>query len=226
MKKAYLFLLKTSCSVQVNPSDPLKYSDLSEKCIDAIWESGQSTKTLFNTSALSVRSYQEGNFSVVQVPYKVCFAAIHNSALRRSLSIYPLAVCGRTICNGAILLARRSKTVASDGGFFECCPSGGVDSSCMRDDHSVDLQAALMREFFEETQLPIDLIASIEPKCFVWTVDQGVFDICFDIKLHPNAILPHENAECEEFRWWRPGDSKSGIIAPSCALLEQYTNDI
>jgi hypothetical protein len=159
----------------------------------------------------------------MQVPYKVCFAAIHDSALRRALKVYPLAVCGRTICNGAVLLARRSQRLASNGGLFECCPSGGIDSSCIRPDHTIDFQAALLQEFLEETQLPLAAIKSIDPKCVVWTVDQGVFDICCDIKLDPNAILPHENAECVEFRWWRPGDSTDGSIASSVALLEQFT---
>jgi hypothetical protein len=226
MKKAYLFPLKKSFAIHEVIGDPLTYEESVGRHIESIWEVERSSKTLFDHNVLSIRSYRDGNFFVTQVPYKVCFAAVHDNALRRLLKVYPLAVCGRTICDGAILLARRSLRLATDGGEFECCPSGGVDGSHIRADHVVDLQAALIQEFFEETRLSTALIQSIEPKCCVWTVDQGVFDICFDIKLHSNAILPHETAECSEFRWWRPGDSTDGIIAPSRALLEQYTNDI
>lgn len=225
-KKAYLFTLKKPFSVLETTPQPLIYSEAIEQRIEALWEKGRLSKDLFNGTVLSLQSYHENTFFVMQVPYKVCFAAIQDSTLRRLLGIYPFCVCGRTICNRAILLARRASTLATDAGQFECCPSGGVESLHIRADHSVDLQAALMQEFCEEIRLPTALIQEVEPKYVVWTVEGGVFDICFDIKLHSDVILPHENVECAEFRWWHPGDSTLDVIASTTLLLEQYTNDI
>jgi hypothetical protein len=214
VKEAYRFPLRRGFQLQLVSLPKKDIHEGVKVNVEEIFRS--SGKNLFDAEVVVLQVYQKDLLVVAKASYKECFASMHDKAVREILGLYPLAVCGRTISDGAVLLGRRARGLATNEGMFECIPSGGIDASR----RLIDPQAALLKEFVEETRLSLLLIESIEPTCLIWTPKEGVFDLCFDIKLSDNVILS-KNEECEEFLWWRPGDPMKEVLPASQLLLKQ-----
>jgi len=116
------------------------------------------------------------------VPYRLWVAGRRDPELRRLLGIRPLAVCGLLWHGGALVLGRRARRALQDPGRWELVPSGGVDPAARGSDGGVDLAAALLRELWEEVNLPEGWVEELRPGWVVEDAAEGGVEVAFELR--------------------------------------------
>jgi hypothetical protein len=219
VKEVYFFPFhKDVCVEEVSDFFVPRSPYLLQKIDEIIKRNG---KKIWDSKVLVMRSYNKEKILVGRASYRECFACICDPSLRKELQLYPLAICARTIWNKKILLSLRSKAVATDQNVWECIPSGGIDETKIGLSGKVDVQAALLQEFLEETKFSYSSINTIETTGLIWTISGGVFDLCFDIKLHEDAILPvsFTTEESSKVCWVGHSDCVEPMLPSSKVLV-------
>ena len=96
-------------------------------------------------------------------------------------------------------------------GFYEFVPSGGISSSKIEGGFILH-EEQLIEEFLEETK--INMIPEIEPFCFVFDRNNGVYDICSRVLVNQpleNLIVNNQNLEYKTFEILRLKDLTNQI---------------
>jgi len=167
--------------------------------VDEIWEKREPHH--FNGQILSLRSYSPSLLVVDVVDYRAWYACVREPSLQRALDIHPLSVSGRVICDGKILIGRRSQHVSSFKGCLECCPSGSVAPEAGTP------EKAIRAELSEETKG--SSIRKIIPKAVYWSLDDGAWDVHMDIVCDRVDLVPTK--EYEELFWFDPKEKKKDL---------------
>ena len=176
--------------------------------VEAVWKKLLSNNpSLFNAPLFSLEQLDLDSLSLSGyfVPYKYWLFQRQNPDLYSQLKIRPLAVSGVISVNGEYLLGKRSEKMTQDPGLWEFCPSGGIDSDSLTDDH-IDFLGQLYKEFNEELQWDKNTIKT--HKVFALAVDseEKVADICVQLELKEKLPLPQPNEEYSEFLWLKSED--------------------
>lgn len=81
-----------------------------------------------------------------------------------------------------VLLGRRSQSVFLYPQYWECVCSGTVDETDLRE-NTVDIQHAITKELFEETNIPQNAVQACTPFCLIQDVEAGLMDVGVHIEV-------------------------------------------
>lgn len=148
--------------------------------ITRIWNAEKAKRgdKLFNGQIFSVDKWAGGAAIGFLTEYKWFVAQRRQPALYEQLKVRPLAVSGFVICEGSVLLGRRSSDVEQIPGAWELAPSGIVDGNAIRADGHVDLESCFLCELHEEIGLtPEDLEGPLSPFLVIEDTESKAIDI-------------------------------------------------
>lgn len=193
--------------------------------IDALWKQALSIheKTLFN-GPIAVFSHRESSCIYVQkAEYKTLTAMRLDPALAEELKLYPFGVSGLTCCKQAVLMGKRSSKVAYRPGFYECAPAGSLEPRVTGEERLIDVKKQLLSEFEEEVGLPLSCVEKVEPLALVLDKRERIYDICYRIRLTPEAQeqIPRETEEYYPLFWLQEREVSSFLKENQEILIHQ-----
>lgn len=203
--------LEDTHTVVYDPTIQTPISDACKKKVDTIFEQGKETAHLFDNFVMAVSSFSPSKIIVKKVPYRFVYASLKDAKIRKQLSIYPLGVTGVIESERGILLAKRSSLVATDKELYECCPSGIVDFSSVGLHNHCDVTKCLCQESQEELSLRLKPIFS--PLGALWTKKQGIFDICFHVKVQKEIQIVLRDEEYSGYLWCSAKESRNILVS-------------
>lgn len=174
------------------------------EAIEKLWNDELKKRKLFNGKIVSYKSHKkESNTLHIEcfiTQYKYFFAQLRNPQL--NLKITPIGVSGLIIDEGNNTLLAIRQNVTEYNGYYEFIPAGSIDSS-KRESNNILFKEQIITEFEEETKIPKQNIKKIEPYCFIFDKNHGVYDIGskIHIKGNLNSLLKSmNNAEYNNIR--------------------------
>lgn len=196
--------------VKINGFMP-KLSDDLEHEVECLWQAEQSRrgKEIFNGRIMSASTVSDVGVDGYIVEYRHLIAQRAQPELFETLQVRPVAVSGLFECADGIVFGRRAGCMTQDAGLWELVPSGGIDTSKIKNDVtivSLDFCSQLLAELSQEVGIDSGCISSVKPFCLVDDTDSHVLDIGIVIEspLSASYLLKahQENAtkEYEELR--------------------------
>lgn len=162
-----------------------QFSDSLQRLADEVWETRPAH--IFNGNLL-VYAGQRRETGVLHLTgafteYRYYYA---QRITKHDFGLIPIGVSGITICEDQVIFAQRSAHTTTYSGWIELVPSGGIDRPAT-DNHRVDYESMLRREFEEETGLSTTVIESLRPLNVFYDPNEPIYDIACEIKV--NATL-------------------------------------
>lgn len=196
-------LLSSLAVVRLN-AGPLVLSGDLETEVDLLWQAEQARngKTLFNGKIFSAVEVTSSSILGRVVEYRLLIAQRVKPNLFDVLNVRPVGVSGMFACANGVVFGRRARTMTQDGGRWELCPSGGLDTSKTALGGEVDYCAQILTELQEEVGVGPDVITEIRPYCLVYDLDSHVIDIGITLTseiLADEVVKMHRNAATKEY---------------------------
>jgi len=162
--------------------------------VERHWQAACARHALFNGRVFSADRYGPDGLEGHWTEYRRVVAQMADPALRASLGVRSLAVCGALCCPDGIVAGRREAGLVYQPGLWQLPPAGSVDHGSARDG-GADLRAALLSELQEELGLSADVVTAIRPLCLV-EHPTGVLDLGMQITtgLPGHALLAAHRA--------------------------------
>lgn len=136
------------------------------------------------------------------------------------LKVYPLGISGICTYSNHLLLGKRSLGVSTYPNFWECVPSGSFQEKSVS---YKEIKKGLLKEFKEETTLPISSIERVKPLYIFYDNNTRVYDLTFSIQLKPHSLKDLKaNKEYSRFKWVHTKDISSLLkekVVPLSRLL-------
>jgi len=157
-----------------------------QKKVDEIWEQHvrASHGKAFNGQVFCVNKFTDQLITGDFVEYKYLIAQLNEPELFDHLQIISLAVTGLLHWKSEVLLGLRNKHVAQNKNQWELAPAGGVDSSALSPNGTIDLFQALNDEALEEIELDLnDCPQRPVPRLVIHDPSEHVIDIVLFMEL-------------------------------------------
>lgn len=208
------FTLEKTNEISLNlVSHQPNYNNSQKETIETIWKKHSKTKELFDGEIICYKSHVKKNGKVLIdcyiSQYKYYFSQLQKPEL--NLEIYPIGVSGVIIDSNNNTIVGLRNNVTEYKGFYEFVPSGGISSSKIEGGVILHNEQ-LIEEFLEETK--IKMIPKIEPFCFIFDRNNGVYDICSRLLVDQpleNLIVNNQNLEYKTFEILRLKDLSNQI---------------
>jgi 8-oxo-dGTP pyrophosphatase MutT (NUDIX family) len=151
---------------------------------------------LFNGSVFSVDRFTPHEITGHMTEFRRVVAQMHDPAMFAALGLRQFAVCGVLLCRDGLLVGRRHGDAVYQPGLWQLPPAGSVDSSALRADGRIDIEAALLAELTEELGLAADTVDAPRPLCVVEHPGSHVCDLGLALRtrLDGEAVLAAHRA--------------------------------
>lgn len=150
-----------------------------QSLVDQIWNSEKKKKgdVLFNGKILSIEAVNSQLLTGRFVSYKMYVAQALRKDLKDRLGICPLGVSGVVIKGNKVLIGKRSSWVTRYSGFYECAPSGSLDTNFVHE-KEIDFLSQLKAELFEETGMVLNSSEHFTPFALIQDPKLPIADLC------------------------------------------------
>ncbi len=200
--------------------------------IEKIWiEARQHKKSLHDGLILSFDRLEGNDLKCSLCPYRNFYAQLLQPELSSELQIKVVAISGICHSGKKLLIGKRSALNTQYPLWYELIPSGSLDPKKLRSDSTVDFEAQLVEELFEEANIGRDSIRNMTPIALFF--DHGdTVDICIDVEIADSAINQDLNttgtSEYEQLQWFDKAEvenliqTNQLIVPTSRAILNDY----
>lgn len=162
--------------------------------IDQYWLNHK-LSTMFDGNALLCLGFSGNKVNVFQDKYRTVFYLLHNPNSDLASYLFSFGVSGYiTDINQDILLAQRSNKVSQYAGFYECPPSGSIESA----DKPAEYINHLLTELSEEVNIDKSKVINVSPVALIKDKTSGQLDILCHIKL--NSAFSHSTEDNQEYK--------------------------
>ena len=224
MSDVVRFSLSEGATVMVDPRVRHIPSEYAAR-VEDLWQQRDPQKMLFDAPIVSLIQHTPTALIGELVDFRMWYACTKDPELRFILNIHPLGVSGFTTWRDMVLAGKRSSLVSSYPGAMECCPSGNIDRSSIRNDGVVDLERAIIEELTEETGIQRASVRSTLCTDLYLSTDTGIFDVVVAIELYPEIdqpLLASHSKEYDDLFWVQRGQlPKCSWVPLSLLLLER-----
>lgn len=214
-------IVQDKCQILIKPDCVnLNYQDFDISAyleeIEYFWQKHKQP-SMFDGDALFLTNFEQSNITVCKHSYKTTFYLLHNPDSKLNQLISPIAVSGIVIDeNNNTLLAKRSSQVTQYPGYYECPPSGGIETN-------LDHQKQLLQELKEETQLVPQQIDKVNILALVKDKQANQIDILCRIKLNTQLTKFIDNNEYTDFKVIAVNElmnfSQANLCLPECSIF-------
>lgn len=194
--------LADSFCIVIDPAEKI-YPKQLENEVDRLWAEALETKPwLFNGHFLHYLRYEKGQLDGQFVEYKYFYAGTVSKKLHAKLELCPVGIMGITQLEKAILMGKRSQTVAQFQGQFECIPAGTVDPHSIAGG-KIDINQQYLRELAEEAGITSDQVTSIKPLQLLFDTKNRLVEIVahIQVKSFVKNLLPTASCEHSDVFW-------------------------
>jgi hypothetical protein len=175
-------ILKISDDFQVSVEAHASFAPVLEAKVDQIWhEARKNNSSLFDGTALAVRSFSAHSVQCITVPYKYFFAQQQDVELNGIEKLLLAGVSGVVRFGQAVLFGKRGPFVTQYPGAFELVPSGSLPAGSIST--TIDYRQHLLDELHEETGIDRSHVADVAPLFLLVDRADGVVDICLSVQL-------------------------------------------
>jgi hypothetical protein len=174
-------------SLTVHLTDAKPANHLNEKIktqVDSIWKNEQIMrgKHLFNGKIFSIMQIEPNKLTGYFVEYKWFIAQQRAPELFDELQVRPLAVSGLLECENSLIFGLRASSMTQAANQWELVPSGGIDSSLLDPDHTIQYRIQILTELHEEVGIASSYVTDLTPYVIIEDLENHVVDIGIRIK--------------------------------------------
>lgn len=189
--------------VILEPHPTLQLPAKLEEEVEAIWQTENMKRTLYDALIFSVHSFTESQITGKFVHYRYYIASLQSLKLQHVLKIYPLGVSAVTMCRDMQLVGIRDKALTSYPGYYESVPSGGIEARAYMQGE-VDFVAQAMWELAEEAHIGEQNVLEVHPLGLFYSEEDHVYDIGLKIEvaLLEQEMDPYGSSEYPFLEWY------------------------